>query len=790
MTRPSSESQNLCSSLKNKEVILSILKGTLENPNKPNKTLTGNIILDSFSDKSYIRSGAAKTLGLKTQGAECVSLSTLDNKGDKTFEKTKVLLKSTQKNILIEVFITDSIISLSTTNWEKGKKFFPNITFKGLQNQGIVNVDLLIGMDFLNLIRGTEIIRVGELEARSSLLGYYLEGRYESEHNEESSINLASKHDKVIHLENLNYNEPSCIFMNDDRMEARIQEFFTHGDFTAEEDKDSTKDELLQKLNEGTKRVKTETGEILYEVPMLWRNGQNSKNRLQPNFKQVLAFLNSNTKRLRKENMTKTYDQLIQEGIKSGIYEVVPTDPRKGHHIPTFGAINPNSSSTPLRLVLAANLPIGNSVNSELETGPSLIRDLPTLLRQFRCGKTAITGDISKAFHRLVVRKEDRDYFRFLWWAPGKIGQEVLTLRLARVPFGTNLAPFQFFGTLHYHLTSHPEKEIANEILKTFYSDNMVTSIDNTNPIGYVKDSVRILGDGGFQLRKFSSNSEELNLDLKAEKLWNEKEPRETRILGMIWHMSPDTIHFSKPQNKDIKGPITKRFTLKRLMSHFDPLGLLTPLIMPLTALFSKICDSKYEWDQEMSKEHVDEWNNLYKELEKASKISIPRHHALDSSKPVRLMIFTDATGIGWGGACAYLVQDSKSFIVACKAKLPAKRLREKEISVPKRELEALVIGGKLLVKLKATYKDRYYLEPHLFCDSQIVLNWMSNKTKVNTFVDNRVRLITQLIEKTPLHYIPTDQNPADFVSRGLTSKEFLEKSHLFWTGSKKCMEF
>ena len=112
-------------------------------------------------------------------------------------------MNSTQKNILIEVFITDSIISLSTTNWEKGKKFFPNITFKGLQNQGIVNVDLLIGMDFLNLIRGTEIIRVGELEARSSLLGYYLEGRYESEHNEESSINLASKHDKVIHLESI-----------------------------------------------------------------------------------------------------------------------------------------------------------------------------------------------------------------------------------------------------------------------------------------------------------------------------------------------------------------------------------------------------------------------------------------------------------------------------------------------------------------------------------------------------------------------------------------------------------
>ena len=94
-------------------------------------------------------------------------------------------------------------------------------------------------------------------------------------------------------------------------------DIFAHGDFTEEEDKDSSKEELLSKLNNGTRKVKTETGEILYEVPMLWRNGQNSRDRLQPNFKQVLAFLNSNTKRLEKENMTKTYDLLIQEGIKT-----------------------------------------------------------------------------------------------------------------------------------------------------------------------------------------------------------------------------------------------------------------------------------------------------------------------------------------------------------------------------------------------------------------------------------------------------------------------------------------
>ena len=117
------------------------------------------------------------------------------------------------------------------------------------------------------------------------------------------------------------------------------------------------------------------------------------------------------------------------------------------------------------------------------------------------------------------------------------------------------------------------------------------------------------------------------------------------------------------------------------------------------------------------------------------------------------------------------------------KAKLPAKRLRGKEISVPKRELEALVIGGKLLVKLKDTYKNIYNLEPHIFSDSQIVLNWVSNKSKVNQFVDNRVQLFTKLSGETPIHFIDTKNNPADHVSRGMTSTDYLDKEHILWRG-------
>ena len=726
----------------------------------------------------------AKALDLKINSYKLVTQSTLDNVMEKTYPTAQVLCLTPRENILLDVSVSEDIVSISKIEeWRKATRLFPNLKFKGLQSRGNIQIDLLIGMDFINRIRGTQIIRVGDLEARSSLLGYYLEGSFT--HNEESTT-LVTKVDADIQPVtplDLNYKDSplSLDDLHDERLEERIHDFFSHGDFTEKEDNEPTKEDLLKCLNEGTRKVETKQGEVLYEVPMLWRSNE-SKKKLKSNFAQVLAFLNSNTRRLRRENMIKTYDDLIQEGIRQGIYEVIPTDPTRGHHIPTFGALNPNSTSTPVRLVLAANLPYGNSINSELHTGPSLIRDLAVVLRQFRTGRVGISGDISKAFHRLVVREEDRDYFRFLWWAPGKVGKEILTLRLARVPFGTNLAPFQFLGTLMFHLSSHPEKEVAESLMDKFYSDNMVTAIDH-DPLEYILNAVRVLKHGGFDLRKFSSNCEELNKKLQQEhNLWNDKEPNQTRVLGMIWNFQQDTLAFSPPKSR-IGSVTTKREALQTLMSHFDPLGLLSALSMPLTNLFSKFCEKGYTWDEKLSKDDSQVWNELYNELTKASCMVLPRYHELDKSKPVRLCVFADATGVGWGGCCAYLVQHGKAYLVAGKAKLPPKRLRDSCISVPKRELEAMVLGAKMLQKLMETYKGIYELNPHIFSDSTIALNWLCNKAKVNVFVDNRVRLVSRLIGETPLHYIDTLQNPADAISRGMTAKDYLNPDHLLWTG-------
>ncbi len=52
-------------------------------------------------------------------------------------------------------------------------------------------------------------------------------------------------------------------------------------------------------------------------------------------------------------------------------------------------------------------------MNSSLETGPSLIPDLPGILVRFRRWKIALCADVTKAFLQIVVRSEDRDVHLF-----------------------------------------------------------------------------------------------------------------------------------------------------------------------------------------------------------------------------------------------------------------------------------------------------------------------------------------------------------------------------------------
>ena len=102
-----------------------------------------------------------------------------------------------------------------------------------------------------------------------------------------------------------------------------------------------------------------------------------------------------------------------------GHAEKVPTSdfdkpPSETFYLTMHRVVKETSCTTKLRIVfdgLAASSS-GHSLNDILLHGPSLHPLLPAVLTQFRLFPIALTGDKSKMFREVGLRKEDR-YFTF-----------------------------------------------------------------------------------------------------------------------------------------------------------------------------------------------------------------------------------------------------------------------------------------------------------------------------------------------------------------------------------------
>ena len=91
--------------------------------------------------------------------------------------------------------------------------------------------------------------------------------------------------------------------------------------------------------------------------------------------------------------------------------------PKNGsHYLPHLGVVK-ESASTPLRIVFNCSSKSSQeppSLNDYLMTGQNLTRKLGDLLLSLRTGKYAYSADISKAFLRIGLQEQERNYVHSL----------------------------------------------------------------------------------------------------------------------------------------------------------------------------------------------------------------------------------------------------------------------------------------------------------------------------------------------------------------------------------------
>ena len=146
----------------------------------------------------------------------------------------------------------------------------------------------------------------------------------------------------------------------------------------------------------------------------------------------------------------------------------------------------------------------------------------------------------------------------------------------------------------------------------------------------------------------------------------------------------------------------------------------------------------------------------------------------------IQLHGFCDASEKAYG-ACIYLRSTDQrgihqSALICSKSRVAPLKVA----TIPRLELCAANLLVKLyVITIKALPFQVH--KTHFWSDSTIVLNWIDTPSyTLKTFVVNRVVEIQATTQAQNWHHVPTEDNPADLISRGQVPQDFLKNR--LWT--------
>lgn len=234
---------------------------------------------------------------------------------------------------------------------------------------------------------------------------------------------------------------------------------------------------------------------------------------------------------------------------------------------------------------------------------------------------------------------------------------------------------------------------------------------------------------GGVKLHKFVSNSKTVlesipsedrakglvNVDLLGESL-----PVE-RALEVQWCVESDCFQFRITL---CDHPLTRRGILATVWSVYDPLGLISPVVLVGKQVLQVLCADHLSWDDPPPESLRSRWDRWRSGIHKQGSLEIRRCFKPDGFGTVvktELHHFSDASRSGYG-QCSYLrlMNDKGEFhcsLVMSKARVvPLKPIR-----IPRLELSAAVVSVKIssMLQQELNFSDA---EEVYWTDSKIVL--------------------------------------------------------------------
>lgn len=465
-----------------------------------------------------------------------------------------------------------------------------------------------------------------------------------------------------------------------------------------------------------------------------------------------------------------------------------PKESEPTFYSPHHGVFREDSATTKLRVVFncSAKSSSGKSYNSIQLVGPTVQDDLQSILTRFRQHVYVVSADICKMYRQILIEEQYRPLQLIFWRSNSE--DALKTFALNTVTYGTASAPFLATRCLKQlaieHQRSSPQ---ASQVIRTdFYVDDLLSGANTVDEAISLCQSVSsILKSGCFELRKWKSNNPHVLEGIKGASLSTDvfqfSSPEANKTLGTIWSCADDTLSFQISLPQQIKK-VTKRLILSETAKVFDILGLVSPVIVTAKILLQSLWLQNLSWDQEVSDELSQRWLQLRSELSELNSLKIPRHVSSKDPNSIELHGFSDASESAYG-ACIYIRTVDSAQTVHVHLLTSKTRVSPlKTVSIPRLELCAAFVLSQLFVKVTSSLTiqfDKYVL----WSDSTVVLAWIrTSPHNLQVFVGNRVKEIQELTNVSNWRYVPSDSNPADILSRGMSAKA-LKESKLWFSG-------
>lgn len=752
---------NLSCNIGNKSAILGT--AVIDVLNHENKRVKIRAVLDSGSEISVITRKAANKLGLQIQQSQSQILG-ISSSNTRVQGQVNVQIRSpidAKFELNCNALVLSHIIGPTPSaclppeiieQFEQLPLADPNFIHSG-------PIEMLLGIDtYSELIDSSapHIIK-GKPSAFKTVFGYVIFGKIET-----SLIKAQPTHSLLTTLDSVD---------NSLRKFWEIEEVklpvVSHPD-----------DEICEQLYRNT-TTRDESGRYIVALPFKPNIAPLTNNRSSA-LKNYFRFEN----RLNKNpELQEKYHNFMREYIDLGHMSMAIS--HSSYIIPHHCVLKESSSTTKLRTVFNASSldSNGQSLNGQLLPGPKLQHDIGTILISFRMHEFVVTADVKMMYRQIRVRPEDLIHQHIYYRVESS--QPPAEFQLNTVTYGLTPSAYLAQRTLLKLVEDEGNKfpRAALAIANHTYVDDILTgasSVDDAKQL--IQDLINLLQLGGFSLRKWTSNSPSLLSDFPQDHLENpllfSDDSPSIKILGLQWTPRSDDFSYQVTPF-DLKP--TKRNILSYIAKMFDPLGFLAPVTFWAKFFMQKLWQEKLNWDDELPSQLSNAWMEFSSHLSEISTIKIPRFFGTTNQDPY-LIGFCDASERGYA-AGLYLrmanLQATRTFLLKAKTRVAP----VKTVTIPRLELCAALLLAHLFESVSDSLSSFQDLQVRFYSDSQIVLTWLHTPVhKLKIFVANRVRQILAITSADSWHHIPSEQNPADVASRGVTPQELVQHS-IWWNG-------